>query len=109
VKKPDEPRGVPDALPTYVDEQFFGTYPHLYEHIMTERWEDGTAREPHTLLLFGDSWMWKAMLKDRVKSRVCFQTAPSFTELLEIVEGVVKTGKADWRGDKKAGPKGRRS
>lgn len=108
VKRPDASGGCATPLPTMMDEVFLNLYPNLYEHVMTEKWDDGTPREPHTLLIFADAWLWKVMVKDRVESRVAFLTAPTFTELLEGCEKVVLTGKADWRADKKSGPKGRR-
>lgn len=87
------------------DEQFRTTYPTLYDYITCTCYDDdpGQPRNTATLLVFGQDGCWKACLRDRAEQQCCWVAAPSFGDLLGVLERELADGKAVWRLDRLSG------
>jgi hypothetical protein len=71
--------------------------PLLFEFLTETRWEDGTERQPGTMILFCEQGRFKACLNDKELQRVAFCTAETLEGLLEACnEGFGDDGH-DWR------------
>lgn len=79
------------------DPSFRQDYPVLAEYLELLVWEDGSPRQPSTLLIFCEDGCYKACVNDRAQGRVSFYTSATFTELLHSVEAGLAGGGADWR------------
>lgn len=77
----------------------------LRDFLLQEVWDDGTARETGTLLLFAGEGRVKAMLKDRDRGLVCFFTCGAGEDLLGQLDALIGSGGGEWRKDVKAGKK----
>jgi hypothetical protein len=82
------------------DDAFKRDYPALAEYLGLTAWEDGTAREPCSLLLFKGDGRLKGMLRDREAGQVAFLTAGNLFELLEAFEAALVRSELDWRKDR---------
>lgn len=75
-------------------------FPTLLEFLVLSTWDDGSPRQPGTLLLFTDGSQWKACLKDKAGPRVSFVTGSDLDTLLLTVEEGLKEDSLDWRADR---------
>lgn len=81
-----------------------GHFPTLWEFLAAEVWpETSERREPGAVVLFLDSGVPKALVKDKDAGQVCFVTSDTFWGLLGAVERILEEGGGDWREDKFAG------
>lgn len=78
-------------------------YPTLLEFLTLRMWEDGSPRQPGTLLIFVDSGTWKACLKDKNGPRVCFVSSSDLDMLFLTVEDGLSQDNLDWRADRPQG------
>lgn len=77
--------------------------PALAERLTLLTYEDGSARQTDTLLVFAQDGVWKAALRDR-DSRLCLWAAsPVLIDLVEVLEGLLCDPAAVWRADRAAG------
>jgi len=94
------------ADPTGLDK----TRPRLAEW-MTCGWFEDT-KEPRlgpTLTIWCVSGEWRASLKDRAEQLVCWLSAPTYDELMEMADAFCQSGEAPWRHDEQGAPdKGKR-
>lgn len=81
--------------------EFAKRYPCLHEWLTLDKWEDGTHREPSTLLLFLDDGRPKGCLNDREGGKVVFVAAWTFTDVLVAMEEGLLADTLDWRTAKK--------
>lgn len=107
VEKPQATQGgaVPSAKS--IDPEMSAKFPALWEYVTEDAWEDGTARETATLLIFYEEGCLKACLNDRSGQRSAFWSNRSLAGLLACVEADLQAGAVEWR-TKRSGPKGRR-
>lgn len=98
------PGGSPAPVPV-LDAGFVSHWPALFEYLTLLSWDDGSAREPATLLVFVDEGRWKACLNDKANARVGWRSADSFAGLLDVVEAGLAGGSMDWRRAKAPPPK----
>jgi hypothetical protein len=86
------------------------THPRLAEW-MTCGWFEDT-KEPRlgpTLTVWCVSGEWRASLKDRAEQLVCWLSAPTYAELMEMADAFCQSGEAPWRHDEQGTPeKGKR-
>lgn len=82
-------------------------FPALLEFVSAERWPDGEAREPGTVLVFVEAGALKACVSDRAQQAVAFVTAgeSGLGGLLDRLESLLASGGLDWRGSR---PRGKR-
>jgi len=68
------------------DEQFEGTYPHLFAQLTVLEWGKGKPRQTSTVTLFTDEGTWKASLNNRDEGLTLFGTGESFDQALAVLE-----------------------
>lgn len=98
-KRASGPVGTPDGIP-WRDATFEGKHPFLAGFLAETKWEDGTARETGTVLVFCDDGVLKCCLNDRDQKRVCFLTASTWDGLVGKVEEGLEEGTHEWRAKK---------
>jgi len=107
--RPPSPDGKGDgAINLWPDSAFVRDYPALAEFMSMDRWDDGTAREPTTLLLFASDGRLKACVNDKACNRVAFITGVDLQEVLRLIECGLETNTLDWRGHRPGGAGGPR-
>lgn len=79
--------------------EFASRYPAIWEYLTLDRWEDGKPRQTSTLQLFGDRGALKAALKDREAGLICFVSGRTPYEALDVLEGALVGGTAEWKED----------
>lgn len=86
-------------------------YPLLFEHLTCGAWEDGSRRDPSTLLLFTEEGRAKVCLRDKGNGRVAFLSCGGFLAALEALERGLAEDRLDWREDRysQQGKGGKRS
>ena len=89
-----------------LDPAFETEYPALAEY-MTLCLVDGKDRLTSTLIVSCDEGRWKGCLSDRESNNVLWRSADTFQGLLEGLESVLASGKADWREKRDYKPKSR--
>jgi hypothetical protein len=86
-------------------------HPRLAEW-MTCGWFEDT-KEPRlgpTLTVWCVSGEWRASLKDRAEQLVCWLSATTYAELMEMADAFCQSGEAPWRHDEQGTPeKGKRA
>jgi len=90
--------GQPDRL---FDEDFYSSYPGLWEFLTEPVYEGGGKRELGTISIFKDGEVLKACLSDRDVGEVAFVSGNSFKAILDAIEQGLCNGGLDWRGQKK--------
>lgn len=111
LKRPDatclEPGGRPATQPR--EDGWSSIYPGLHLMLTAERWPDGTARTPCTLLFCCEGGWIKLCLTDKNTDPelVAWTTARSITEALQGLEENLQAGDMIWRTKKPYGGKKR--
>lgn len=82
-------------------------YPYLMEFLVEAVYEDGSARELPTLLLFAEGGSWKGCLNDRDNDRNAFVASASLTGLLAVIDAKLKESSLEWRAKGAKGKKGK--
>lgn len=71
-------------------------------------WDDGSARETTTVLVFVEAGAFKVAINDRALARSAFLSADSLLGLLDAAELALREEELDWRAKKATPGKGRR-
>lgn len=87
------------------DPAFRSDYPALAEFLFNEAWDDGTARQTGSLLLFVGDGALKACLNDREQGLVTFFVGASVNELMSGLDLAMQAGAVEWR---RSSPPGRK-
>jgi len=82
--------------------------PTLFQFLTDDHWDDGSPREPGTLLLFADGGRFKACLNDRDSGSSVFVSGVSLEAILEALEEGLAGDSLEWRAKKPQGGRGRR-
>ena len=113
MKRPEKPTGDRPVGPGVSDPQMQQRCPALWEYLTSTVYDDGSPREPSTLLVFLQDGALKGMLRDKDGDRCLWVAARSLVGLLDALDGQVQDPSADWRPDRKApgqsAPRGKRS
>lgn len=73
-------------------------YPALAEFLFRTVWEeDGTARVPGTVTLFGDGAWVKAVLSDKAQGLCAFTTLEAQEDILGEIDRAIVSTSTDWR------------
>lgn len=107
VGKPITEPGVSRPASKVVSDDFSKKHPALWEYLTVDRFDDGTARETATLLLFVEDGLVKGCLNDRAGARSCWVSATSMGGLLGLLEEALQSDQAEWRVKREGGPKKR--
>lgn len=87
------------------DSQFSSTYPALYEYLCVPPDEMDLSSPTASLTVFSEDGQIKLCLNDRYTGTVCFCAGLTLTEVLQTLDGLLQSGKADWRLSKAKGKK----
>jgi len=97
MKRPDNAKppkkgdwGCPDA-------QFRESYPNIAQYLCDGFYDDGKPRERSSLKVSMDSDYVSIALNDPAEKRGLYTTAPSLTDALGMMEGILQSGKAEFR------------
>jgi hypothetical protein len=87
------------------DEEFREQYPTLYDYLTATCYDDDPKqpRVVSTLLVFCQDGCFKACLRDRAEAVCCWCAAPTFGELLSVLEREIAGDTAVWREDRASG------
>jgi len=85
------------------DAAFQKKWPTLFDHLTQTTWDDGTARQTSTLLIFAADGMLKALLKDREAVMTLWASAATLETLLGTLERAARDPDAEWRADRQEG------
>jgi hypothetical protein len=108
-------KAVAGAVPSgsVSDPQMQQRCPTLWEYLTTTTYDDGSPREPSTLLVFLQEGSLKGMIRDKDGDRCLWAAARSLVGLLDALDGALGDPQADWRPDRKAAgqpaPRGKRA
>lgn len=105
IKKPEVSGAHPQSSVGARDGDEWVLYPNLLEFLTESKYEDGSARELATLLVFWQDGTWKGCLNDRDVNRNTFVSSGSIAGLLAVLEEKLSTSSVEWRS---SGGKGRR-
>ncbi len=101
LKKPHDAAKPSDPAFAWKDADFDKNWPHLASWLGETSWDDGTARETGTLLIFVQDGQLKCCLNDRALNRSVFLTTPTLALLLDACEAGLAEDNHHWR-EKKA-------
>jgi len=71
--------------------------PAIWEYLVSERWEDGTARRTSTMTIFVEEGRVKLCLNDRQGQRSLWVSGATLLDALDALEGHLEQGTGDWR------------
>lgn len=75
-----------------------GQWPFLVEYLTTLVYDDGTARQPSSLVIVADASNWRGCVTDKDNDRTLWRTAASLEGLLlELEEALAKDDPSSWR------------
>lgn len=101
--KRDAPKKRADSVLAGNDDHFSEGWPILYSHLTQVKWEDGTVRQPGSLLFFTGEGVWKGMLKDKENGLCLWASSSTFLGLLGVLEKAAGDPDAEWRVDRVQG------
>jgi hypothetical protein len=88
------------AADVKVDPRAKQQFPNLWDHLTQKRWDDGSARQTSSLLLFEQDGVFKAMLRDREAALCLWVAAQGFFAVFEALEAALCDPAAEWRVDR---------
>lgn len=94
------------ASAVLTDKAFTSDYPLIWEHLTATKFDDGTARQTSTLLLFAQDGVLKAMLKDKEAGLCAWVSGATWDGLLTALELALGDDLFEWRQDRTAGQTG---
>lgn len=98
MKKPSDQQVRAAAGPSGCpDEKLTKRYPTVVEHLSTDRWDDGTVREPSSVAVSLRDGMIQVALNDKDGKRSMYTTAGSLEEALGLLERALVSGAGEWR------------
>lgn len=110
LKKPEPQGGGPSVspLPGGVSESALPVlFPVLWEYLSGGQWEDGSRRETSTVTIFVEDGQVKLCLNDRELKRTTWSTGLTLEAAAEGLESRLRDDRAEWRGSKPGGRRGR--
>jgi hypothetical protein len=80
-----------------------GKFEAIVEFLSRSQWDDGSARDPGTMLICTGEGRWRAWLNDRDSGLACWVSSDTLQGLLGTVEKGLQEGKLEWRQQPKKG------
>lgn len=74
--------------------------PSLAEFLSETVWEDGTARQTGTLMVFVEEGRWKGWLHDRDQGCSAFLSNTTLSNLLACLDTALAGDEVEWRPDR---------
>jgi len=86
-----------------------GAWPQLLEHLVLDKYPDGTARQTSSLVVLCDGSQWRVCLSDKDNARVMWKTGTTVTEALDSIElALLEDDPSHWRRSAEASGKRRK-
>lgn len=96
-KRTATPDGKAGVQAVFTDTVFLRSYPAVYEYLTLTKWEDGTQRQPSTMLLLVEEGFMKACLNDRANQRSAWVSGASLTDTMKCLDDGLKDDTLVWR------------
>ena len=74
--------------------------PSLWEFLVERSYEDGSKRQPGTMMVFTEDGWFKMMLNDKDNARIAFVAGDTLENVLGAADLGLRDGKLDWRKSK---------
>lgn len=97
MKKPSQSQAASAAAKGVPDEAWAKKYPTIVEHLVTDQWEDGSAREVSALSIQVKDGLMALALNDKDLKQSLYTAAGSLSEALALMERALKDGSGQWR------------
>lgn len=97
LKKHTDENGTPGTGRTLGKSKLIDAHPGLAEYLMTETWDDGSARAVSTLSISLADDGWKASLNDKEGKCSAFATGTTPELAISALNVLVESGEVDWR------------
>lgn len=88
------------------DEGFQKEFPLLWEHLVTNCYDDGSSRKTSTLLIFIEGTVLRMCLNDRDNNRSSFTTSETFADCLTELEARLAKKTMEWKRKQSYGSSG---
>lgn len=88
------------SAPLTDDKAFRIKYPQLWAYLSQKVWDDGTARQPSSLLVFEQDGIFKCMVRDKDAGLCCWVASPTLSELFSAIEAALVDPGTEWRVDR---------
>lgn len=86
--------------PAAQDTQAAVKIPWIVAFLTETRWDDGSERQPGSILVTAEEGLWKAWVNDRAGLRSAWLSCPDLLGLLGRVEAGLSDGTLSWRSEK---------
>lgn len=90
--------------PPWDDDLFKEEYPHIYSFLYDTKYENGDPRTPGSISIFVNGFSLKFAVNDKDRQVGAFVTAPTWAELLQLVDDGIRDDSLEWKGNAKAPP-----
>lgn len=100
LSRENRPKVATEAAGLADDPTFREAYPTLWDHLTQDRWEDGTARQTSSMLLFRDGGVFKVMFRDKDAGACLWIAVQSPLNAFDALEAALCDPRADWRADR---------
>lgn len=100
LSKRNLPQTVGGPQPAMRDSVTQSLYPTLWMYLTDTKWDDGSPREPASLLVFMQDGVLKGMLKDKNALACLWVASSTLGGLLAALEASLNDPSAEWRADR---------
>lgn len=90
--------------PPWDDDMFKEEYPAIFAFLYDTKYEDGSQRAPGSISIFVNGYSLKFAVNDKDRGVVAFVTAPTWAEMMQIVDDGIRNDNLDWKAASKAQP-----
>lgn len=97
MKRPSQTPAGPPPDPPWNDNDFKSDLPNLYVFLHDDTWDDGKVRITGSISIFKQKGALKAAVNDKDRGLVAFVTAPTFAELLTLIDMGICADNLDWK------------
>jgi hypothetical protein len=97
MRRRNVPKEGQNEVPVYADCEGTRSFPNLTAFLRDQTYDDGSARETGTILLFVEDGRYKVWLHDRDAGESCFVSNTTLSNLLHAVEAGLKGDDLEWR------------
>jgi hypothetical protein len=105
IPKRPNPSCVPNATqPVWEDPEFARDYPSLHAFLFDPKYEDGSPRFVGSVSIFVQMGILKMAVNDKDRNVVAFASAPTWAELLFVVDEGICKDSLDWKASSKSFP-----
>lgn len=90
-------------LPAWSDPEFWSQYPHLHAFLHDDKYEDGSVRITGSISFFTKGGTLTVAVNDNDRAVTAFVTAPTWAEVMNLLDEGIRTDMLEWRSKAKFG------